>query len=90
MGAGNGASDLFLAMHVAPPGVYLKEVQLPFQGQSGQKTMICQQGAYSLDIFPSSLLAHPATSSEAAAKDRSGLGTFQRLHPVSASSISAT
>lgn len=29
-GAGNGASDLFLAVHVAPPAVYLKEVQLPF------------------------------------------------------------
>lgn len=29
-GAGNGASDLFPAVPVAPPGVHLEEAQLPF------------------------------------------------------------
>lgn len=38
---GNGASDLFLAMYVAPPGVYLERFNsLSLHGQSGQKTVL--------------------------------------------------
>lgn len=78
-GAGNGASDLFLAMYVAPPGVYLEEVQLPFSPRTKWAedcVVVCQQEACSLHISSSFFPACLTTSFEASDTDKSGLEIF--------------
>lgn len=76
-GAGNGSSDLFPAVPVAPTGVYLEEAQLPFlSGDRVGRRLVCQPEACSLDLFPLFLPPGPTTSFEASATDRSGLGSF--------------
>lgn len=78
-GAGNGASELFLAMYVAPPGVYLEEVQLPFSPRTKWAedcVAVCQQEACSLHISSSFFPACLTTSFEASDTDKPGLGIF--------------